>query len=78
VTAAAFYEVYEWAVDHWFGQHLFIGETDTVTDIADGFLGAGIGGLFLAGWAITRYTSRREPWSRPRAARRANRPTTRP
>jgi hypothetical protein len=61
VTAAAFYEVYEWAVDHWFGQHLFIGETDTVTDIADGFLGAGVGGLFLAVWAIASYTTRRLP-----------------
>jgi hypothetical protein len=61
VTAASFYEVYEWAVDHWFGQHLFIGETDTVTDIADGFLGAGIGGLFIAAWALARYTSRRLP-----------------
>jgi hypothetical protein len=61
VTAASFYEIYEWVVDHWFGQHLFIGETDTVTDLADGFLGAGIGGLFLAGWALTHYTSRRLP-----------------
>src|SRR6187200_1634169 len=65
VTAASFYEIYEWVVDNWFGQHLFIGETDTITDLADGFLGAGIGGLFLAAWAITRYTSRREPWRRP-------------
>jgi len=78
VTAASFYEIYEWVVDHWFGQHLFIGETDTITDLADGFLGAGIGGLFLAAWAITLYTSRREPWRRPSAARRANHPTTRP
>jgi hypothetical protein len=61
VTAASFYEIYEWVVDHWFGQHLFIGETDTITDLADGFLGAGIGGLFLAAWALTRYTSRRLP-----------------
>ncbi len=61
VTAASFYEIYEWAVDHWFGQHLFIGETDTITDLADGFLGAGLGGLFLAAWAMTRYTSRRLP-----------------
>jgi hypothetical protein len=61
VTAASFYEIYEWVVDHWFGQHLFIGETDTVTDLADGFLGAGLGGLFLAVWAIARYTSRRLP-----------------
>ena len=44
VTAASFYEIYEWVVDHWFGQHLFIGETDTITDLADGFLGAAIGG----------------------------------
>ena len=61
VTAASFYEIYEWVVDNWFGQHLFIGETDTVTDLADGFLGAGIGGLFLAAWALTHYTSRRLP-----------------
>ena len=61
VTAASFYEIYEWVVDHWFGQHLFIGETDTVTDLADGFLGAGVGGLFLAVWAIAKYTTRRLP-----------------
>jgi hypothetical protein len=61
VTAASFYEIYEWVVDNWFGQHLFIGETDTITDLADGFLGAGLGGLFLAAWAMTRYTSRRLP-----------------
>ena len=61
VTAASFYEIYEWVVDNWFGQHLFIGETDTITDLADGFLGAGIGGLFLGAWAIARYTSRRLP-----------------
>ena len=59
VTAAAFYEIYEWVVDHWFSQNLFIGETDTITDLADGFLGAAIGGAFLAAWALTRYTSRR-------------------
>jgi len=59
VTAASFYEIYEWVVDEWFGQHLFIGETDTVTDLADGFLGAGIGGLFLAAWSLSHYTSRR-------------------
>jgi hypothetical protein len=61
VSAASFYEIYEWVVDNWFGQHLFIGETDTITDLADGFLGAGIGGLFLAGWAVARYTTRRLP-----------------
>jgi hypothetical protein len=61
VTAASFYEIYEWVVDNWFGQHLFIGETDTITDLADGFLGAGIGGLFLGVWAIARYTTRRLP-----------------
>jgi hypothetical protein len=61
VTAASAYEIYEWAVDHWFGQHLFIGETDTITDLADGFLGAAIGGAILAAWALARYTSRRLP-----------------
>ena len=59
VTAASFYEIYEWVVDNWFGQHLFIGETDTITDLADGFLGAGLGGLFLAAWAVGRWGSRR-------------------
>jgi hypothetical protein len=59
VTAASGYEIYEWVVDHWFGQHLFIGETDTVTDLADGFLGAAIGGLLLGAWALARYTTRR-------------------
>jgi hypothetical protein len=61
VTAAAGYEIYEWVVDHWFGQHLFIGETDTITDLADGFLGAALGGALLAVWAAARYTSRRLP-----------------
>jgi hypothetical protein len=61
VTAASGYEIYEWAVDHWFGQHLFIGETDTITDLADGFLGSIIGGVFLGVWAVARYTSRRLP-----------------
>jgi hypothetical protein len=61
VTAAAGYEIYEWQVDHWFGQHLFIGETDTITDLADGFLGGAIGGALLAVWALARYTSRRLP-----------------
>jgi hypothetical protein len=61
VTAAAGYEIYEWVVDNWFGQHLFIGETDTITDLADGFLGAAIGGALLAVWALARYTSRRLP-----------------
>ena len=61
VTAASFYEIYEWVVDNWFSQHLFIGETDTVTDLADGFLGAGLGGLFLAAWSLSHYTSRRIP-----------------
>ena len=66
VTAAAGYEIYEWVVDNWFGQHLFIGETDTITDLADGFLGGAIGGALLAVWALARYTSRRLP---PRLAR---------
>ncbi len=61
VTAAAGYEIYEWVVDHWFAQNLFIGETDTITDLADGFLGAAIGGALLAVWAVARYTSRRLP-----------------
>lgn len=61
VTAASGYEIYEWVVDHWFGQNLFIGETDTITDLADGFLGAALGGALLAIWALARYTSKRLP-----------------
>jgi hypothetical protein len=61
VTAASYYEIYEWVVNNWFGQNLFTGETDTITDLADGFLGAGIGGLFIALWAMARYTTRRLP-----------------
>ncbi len=61
ITAASGYEIYEWAVDHWFGQSLFIGETDTVTDLADGFLGGVIGGIFLGIWALANYSSRRLP-----------------
>ena len=61
VTAASAYEIYEWVVDNWFGQHLHIGETDTVTDLADGFLGAGIGALLLCLWAVGRFSSRRPP-----------------
>jgi hypothetical protein len=61
VTAASAYEIYEWVVDHWFGQNLFIGETDTVTDLADGFLGAAIGGALLGVWALASYTSERLP-----------------
>jgi hypothetical protein len=61
VTAASYYEIYEWVVNNWFGQHLFTSETDTITDLADGFLGAGLGGLILAGWTLGRYTTRRVP-----------------
>ena len=71
VTCAAGYEIYEWVVDNWFGQHLFIGETDTITDLADGFLGAAIGGFFLAVWAEFRYTSRRFPRRMERMLRQA-------
>ena len=59
VTAASAYEIYEWVVNNWFGQHLFIGEADTINDLADGFLGAGIGGFLLASWAVSRYGTRR-------------------
>jgi hypothetical protein len=61
VTAASFYEIYEWVVDNWFGQHLHISETDTITDLADGFLGAAIGGALLAGWAAGDLPTRRRP-----------------
>jgi hypothetical protein len=61
VTAASYYEIYEWVVNNWFGQHLFTSETDTITDLADGFLGSALGGLILAGWTLGRYTTRRVP-----------------
>lgn len=48
VTGAAAYEIYEFAVDAFLGQHLFISESDTANDLFDGFVGAGIGGLLLA------------------------------
>ena len=35
--------------------------TDAVTDLADGFLGGAIGGLFLGGWALANYSTRRLP-----------------
>jgi hypothetical protein len=35
------------------------GVREALSDLADGFLGAAIGGLFLAAWAEFRYTSRR-------------------
>jgi hypothetical protein len=64
VTAASFYEIDEWVVDDRSGRHVFTGETDTITDLADGFRGTGLGravprppagGLFLAAWGLTRY-----------------------
>jgi hypothetical protein len=59
VTMASFYEIYEWVVDHWFGQGLAISETDTVTELSDGFLGAAIGGVLLMFWAGGQLPTRR-------------------
>jgi hypothetical protein len=73
VTMASFYEIYEWIVDNWFGQHLHIGETDTITDLADGFIGAATGGLLLAAWAagdLPTRRRRRPPARSPRSGRR--------
>jgi hypothetical protein len=42
-------------------RHLFIAETDTITDLTNGFLGAALGGLILAGWAVGRCTTRWVP-----------------
>lgn len=53
VFAACVYEIYEWFVDTVFGAHLFISESDTVNDLADGILGAAVGGLLLAALART-------------------------
>jgi hypothetical protein len=59
VMGAAAYEVYEFAVDAFLGQHLFISESDTANDLFDGFVGAGIGGLLLASLARTGMPVRR-------------------
>jgi hypothetical protein len=48
VTGAAAYEIYEFAVDAFLSQHLFISEADTANDLFDGFVGAGAGGVLLA------------------------------
>ena len=49
VTAASFYEIYEWVVDDRSGRHVFIGETDTITDLARRFPGGrALVALFLA------------------------------
>ena len=64
VTGAAAYEVYEYAVDAFLGQHLFISEADTANDLFDGFLGAGVGGVLLASLARTRVPVRRGSLSR--------------
>ena len=47
----AVYEVYEWAADHLLGASLAIGETDTVTDLLDDFIGGVIGAWLLVVWA---------------------------
>jgi hypothetical protein len=70
VTMASFYEIYEWVVDNWFGQHLHIGETDTITDLVDGFIGAATGGLLLAAWAAGDLPTRRRPRARSQPSRR--------
>lgn len=50
VAAAAGYEIYEFIVDQ-AGASLFVSESDTVNDLADGFAGAAAGGLLLAALA---------------------------
>ena len=61
VSAASFYEIYEWVVVNWLGQNLFTSEGDTINDMFDGVVGAGIGGALLATWALGRYHTRRIP-----------------
>lgn len=48
VLGATVYEVYEFVVDNLLGANLFISESDTVNDLADGLAGAAIGGALLA------------------------------
>jgi hypothetical protein len=63
VSAASFYEIYEWVVVNWLGENLFTSESDTINDLFDGFIGAGIGGALLATWALSRYHTRCIPRS---------------
>jgi hypothetical protein len=65
VTGAAAYEIYEFAVDAFLGQHLFISESDTANDLFDGFVGAGIGGLLLASLARSGMPVRRGAMGTP-------------
>ncbi len=61
----AVYEIYEWTVDHWFGAHLAIGYTDTITDLSTDAAGSAVGGALLVLWAVRGWgTSRRVPASR--------------
>lgn len=57
----ALYEVYEFVVDQ-FGAHLYIGEADTVKDLATDAVGSGLGGALLVAWAVRGWgTMRRVP-----------------
>ncbi|HST42937.1 MAG TPA: hypothetical protein VLK58_25660 [Conexibacter sp.] len=64
VTAATFYEIYEWVAVRWLDQNLFISYADTIADLADGFIGSATGSLLLCGWALGRFSSRRSPRDR--------------
>lgn len=66
VAGAAGYEIYEYAVDAFLGQHLFISEADTANDLFDGFVGAGAGGVLLALLARTGMPVRRGTLARER------------
>jgi hypothetical protein len=52
-------------------------ETDTITDLSDGFLGAAVGGLLLAAWATGELPTRRAQRKWTGLERSQSRPSTR-
>jgi hypothetical protein len=59
LSAAAIYEIYEFVLVQVFGSDKFVSESDTVNDLFDGLVGAGIGGILLARLAGSDSASRR-------------------
>jgi hypothetical protein len=68
VTAATFYDIYEWVVGESFGQPLMV-RTDAVSDALDGLIGSVAGGLVLAAWAAAELPTRRVPRRSPESRR---------
>lgn len=61
VFGATVYEIYEFVVDQALDANLFVSESDTVNDLADGVVGAAIGAALLAALARSQVGLRRGP-----------------